>query len=391
MNRPVIKGTANHKASIAKAKADSIVSQRRTQADASLVGAGKAMGESYIPAAIDYSIKQKGIEFLDIKKEKGTPPPPQLEKMEKLKEPELKGPDLEKREVPELKQKDKKETYIEEPEDADVNDFSYIENNNASSNAKSDSANPKPYKNWKIRQEEENIAAAEANKKRLDEASRQRAKTNSTKVKPKKSKLLPTNATEIELKKADTTTESKKTPKAHNNPEYNVKGSKYDSEGNLTSLGGVTDSPGYSYEQESDQWTYNGIAVESYEVPEELVDSEDENKEERENKSRNRNLNSNTPSNKPVEEDIIQPQPPKPVVEEKKTLSKLEIRKKRVADKKYNDPDTGKNVKDQMLKEGYVPNESKSPTQARDNRIYRNAIKGGAVQKNMIKSGYKPE
>ena len=391
MNRPVIKGTANHKASIAKAKADSIVSQRRTQADASLVGAGKAMGESYIPAAIDYSIKQKGIEFLDIKKEKGTPPPPQLEKMEKLKEPELKGPDLEKREVPELKQKDKKETYIEEPEDADVNDFSYIENNNASSNAKSDSANPKPYKNWKIRQEEENIAAAEANKKRLDEASRQRAKTNSTKVKPKKSKLLPTNATEIELKKADTTTESKKTPKAHNNPEYNVKGSKYDSEGNLTSLGGVTDSPGYSYEQESDQWTYNGIAVESYEVPEELVDSEDENKEERENKSRNRNLNSNTPSNKPVEEDIIQPQPPKPVVEEKKTLSKLEIRKKRVADKKYNDPDTGKNVKDQMLKEGYVPNESKSPTQARDNRIYRNAIKGGAVRKNMIKSGYKPE
>ena len=210
-------------------------------------------------------------------------------------------------------------------------------------------------------------------------------------MKPKKSKLLPTNATEIELKKADTTTESKKTPKAHNNPEYNVKGSKYDSEGNLTSLGGVTDSPGYSYEQESDQWTYNGIAVESYEVPEELVDSEDENKEERENKSRNRNLNSNTPSNKPVEEDIIQPQPPKPVVEEKKTLSKLEIRKKRVADKKYNDPDTGKNVKDQMLKEGYVPNESKSPTQARDNRIYRNAIKGGAVQKNMIKSGYKPE
>ena len=71
MNRPTIKGTANHKASIAKAKEKSIVSQRRTQADASLVGAGKAMGESYIPAAIDYNIKQKGIEFLDIKKEGG--------------------------------------------------------------------------------------------------------------------------------------------------------------------------------------------------------------------------------------------------------------------------------------------------------------------------------
>ena len=69
MNRPIIKGTANHKASIVKAKAESIVSQRRTQADASLVGASKAMGESYKPQAIDYSIKQKGIDFLDIKKE----------------------------------------------------------------------------------------------------------------------------------------------------------------------------------------------------------------------------------------------------------------------------------------------------------------------------------
>jgi hypothetical protein len=69
MNRPTIRGTANHKASIAKAKAESIVSQRRTQADASLVGASKAMGESYKPQAIDYSIKQKGIDFLDIKKE----------------------------------------------------------------------------------------------------------------------------------------------------------------------------------------------------------------------------------------------------------------------------------------------------------------------------------
>ena len=70
MNRPIIKGTANHKASIAKAKAESIVSQRRTQADAGLVSAADTLGKSYKPQAIDYSIKQKGIDFLDIKKEK---------------------------------------------------------------------------------------------------------------------------------------------------------------------------------------------------------------------------------------------------------------------------------------------------------------------------------
>ena len=79
MKRPIIKGTANHKASIVKAKAESIVSQRRTQADASLVGASKAMGESYKPQAIDYSIKQKGIDFLDIKKEKGPKPKSEYE------------------------------------------------------------------------------------------------------------------------------------------------------------------------------------------------------------------------------------------------------------------------------------------------------------------------
>ena len=81
----------------------------------------------------------------------------------------------------------------------------------------------------------------------------------------------------------------------------------------------------------------------------------------------------------------------KPVVEEKKPLSNLEIRKKKMADKKYNNPKTSQYIKDQMIKEGYVPDEGKSGMKMRDNRIYRNAIKGGAVQRNMIKSGYIPE
>ena len=54
MKRPIIKGTKLHKASIAKAK--TVVSQSRTKADASLVGAADALGKSYIPHAIDYSI-----------------------------------------------------------------------------------------------------------------------------------------------------------------------------------------------------------------------------------------------------------------------------------------------------------------------------------------------
>ena len=36
-------------------------------------------------------------------------------------------------------------------------------------------------------------------------------------------------------------------------------------------------------------------------------------------------------------------------------------------------------------------NEGKTAMKMRDNRIYRNAVKGGIVQQNMIKSGYIPE
>ena len=65
MKRPIIKGTPLHKASIAKAK-ESIVSQARTQADASLVSGGRLLGESYVPGAIDFSID---IPEIDLKKE----------------------------------------------------------------------------------------------------------------------------------------------------------------------------------------------------------------------------------------------------------------------------------------------------------------------------------
>ena len=56
MNRSIIKGTKSHKASIAKAKSQSIVAQTRMSADNVLVVAGTALGESYIPSEIDYSI-----------------------------------------------------------------------------------------------------------------------------------------------------------------------------------------------------------------------------------------------------------------------------------------------------------------------------------------------
>ena len=101
----------------------------------------------------------------------------------------------------------------------------------------------------------------------------------------------------------------------------------------------------------------------------------------------NISLNSKTPQQQPVVDDTLLPQPPKP--KEKKTLSNLEIRKKKQADKKYTNPNTSQYIKDQMLKEGYVPPENESPTQMRQSKTFNNAIPGGVVQQAMLKSGYK--
>ena len=92
MNRPVIKGTQLHKASVAKAKTKSIVSQARTKADASLVEAGRALGRSYIPKPIDYSIDNAAITI------------PEKEDAEK---PEKKEKEFEKKELKTLPTKEK--------------------------------------------------------------------------------------------------------------------------------------------------------------------------------------------------------------------------------------------------------------------------------------------
>ena len=61
MRRPIIKGTAAHKASIAKQK--SIVSQARTQADPSLSFAAEQLGRSRIGKSVDYTIDPGKIEI----------------------------------------------------------------------------------------------------------------------------------------------------------------------------------------------------------------------------------------------------------------------------------------------------------------------------------------
>jgi len=178
MKRPVIKGTPLHKASIAKAKTESIVSQRRTQADSSLVAAGNALGESYIPAAIDFSIDQKAIKIP--KSESGG-----------------KGPKTSK--------KPKVTKYIEEKEDDDLIEDAGLDDK------KTKGPKGKSYENWKVREEKDNIRLAEENKARLDEASARRAYRSKevTKIEPISIKKLPTSKKKLELEKATESADSK--------------------------------------------------------------------------------------------------------------------------------------------------------------------------------------
>jgi len=535
MKRPIIKGTPLHKASIAKAKTESIVSQRRTQADSSLVAAGNALGESYIPAAIDFSIDQKAIKIP--KSESGGKGPktskkPKVTKYIEEKEDDdliedaglddkkTKGPKgksyenwkvreekdnirlaeenkarldeasarrayrskevtkiepISIKKLPTSKKKLELEKatesadskyvapYVDEAEDKD-NDYSGIENDNSDPTDGSTSAKNKPYKNWKVRENEKNIADAEANKAKADAASAKRvaeanakakadaeAKKNNTNfnynldnnsdivaqevpktkpktkskvkvdpsvsaaetkakkefdnrdktvvstIKPKNIEQIPNNISEQKLEQAGTAPKGpKEKVDADKNPDYTINKPSRNLEGGTIDFGGSTNSPGYNYDEDADQWSYNGINISDDEVSTEayaaimkdVMRREQEETQGRE-KEKQTNLNSNTPSNDSTSVDLLPQQ--QAVVDNKTTPPQARTREQKENDKIYNDFRTSNYKKRKMIEEGYSPIQSKSPMEMRDNRIYRNAQVDGPVRKNMIKGGYTPK
>ena len=125
MTRPTIQGTEYHKASVLKAKAET-VAQTRTAADPTLVAAGSELGRSYIPKAIDFTIKPAKIKIPegDGKKKKGQSLDERLEKAEQGGETEEQYYDgmmdqiLEK--VPKKKKVQDKEYISPEPNQEDI-------------------------------------------------------------------------------------------------------------------------------------------------------------------------------------------------------------------------------------------------------------------------------
>ena len=295
MNRPVIKGTANHKASIAKAKAESIVSQRRTQADTGLVAAADALGKSYKPAAIDFELDKINID------------------------------------VPEKKEKNR--IQAERTEADRIN-----KENEAAAKAEADRI-----------AEEKRLATLKAQEDRFREN-----KLDITSEVDESERLLQS----IEEKKGE---DIKTKPKPKDIVRSNI----------LT---------------EEDIAIMNEKAKKAA-----AFDPEDERVYTKEDRERLK-FDERTGEMRLPEEIAADKttHTTEPVVEETKTITPTD--KPKISDFKtkknpFGGTLTAKDQYEKALKEYY----SKSPMDMRDNRIYRNAVKGGTVQQNMIKSGYIPE
>ena len=413
MNRPVIKGTTNHKASIAKAKTKAVVSQARTKPDQSLIGAAEVYGKSFKPKGLDFSFEQAKIDLpkggktkksrgktdygtydqyvKDHEKQKGKMSEEdkaaygeplskedwtELNVEAGMKRPKAKKERVKKERVKKEKVKKEKEPKVKKDtwySDVDE-DGNIISRTYQSIKDKIRAKREQKELDFQAEQEEKSRIQAEkdaleislkkeadriAEEKRLAtlKAQQDRFKENPLDIAPEVD-LTKELLQSIEEKKGE---DIKTKPR----PKEIVRSNIITQED--IDLANERAKKAAAYDPEDER-------VYTKEDRERLVFDERTNEMRLPEEIEADKTNYNTSS----------------VVEEKKTLSNLEIRKKRMADRKYNNPNTSQYIKDQMIKEGYVPDESKTAMNMRDDRIYRNAIKGGAVQQNMIKGGYIP-
>lgn len=374
MNKPLIKGSMAHK----KMK-ESIVADTRTQADPNLVQAGAALGESYIPGSIDYNI-DRGLKNIDFDKPEKQPrpgskiTPPDIElsdtEYEAMFEPETDDEDIKVK-----KEKKTKKKYIPEPEDEDepieIEDLP-----------------DEPKKKRGYKQDPLEIASkeqmerarqhAEENLKRRKREAEDRRVENIKPIERKKIEELPVDIEESMPKPVEAP-KTKKKVMAEDNPKYQIADPKYDIEGNVISLGGTPPRQrGYAYHHEADQWTYNDIPITEAEVPGEAVEwiMKDAIKDQEIKKEF-------------ISKDIKKETKPVTIDKDSKIVKPREHQYRwgtsmnPGAWKK-----DGKKRYETDLKR-WEQQKQDSAMQKRDDRIFRNARKGGSVQRNMIKNGYK--
>ena len=418
MNRPIIKGTSIHKASIAKAKP--VVSQRRTRADASLVASAEALGESYKPSKIDFEIDQYDIdvpkrertkkrketdygtyddylkdhkeekskmseedkaaygdplskeEWTDLNVEAGMKRP----KAKKERVKKEKGENIFERGYKSIKDKIREarlkkidrrlERSMKGIDDGD-NDFSQIESEPSLQEREAD-VYRSPEAGTIESEELLSQTKASRNKALQDAAKKYNVKIEDLEAKeidgkrdffPKQGTVGGQQETQWDdklgrFRKAEATMATEEEEQAA----VEAMKPKYQT--------------GMNPNQVPNQVKTGEIALNyetnTYEYTQQYFDRLA--KEQIERKQQQQNTTSTTTE---------------PVVEEKK----ISTARQRRLDRKYKD--AGPSVRANMIEDGYVPPpELKTAMKMRDDRIYKHAVKGGVVRKNMIKGGYIP-
>ena len=391
MNRPVIKGTANHKASVAKATSESIVSQRRTQADAGLVGASRALGKSYKPQEIDFELDKINIDVPEKKESKDKEPKdkePRVKKEKKVKVKKDKEPKVKKEKEPKVK---RDTWYRDVDEDGNIISRTY-----QGIKDKIRSKREQKELDFQAEQEKKNRIQAEKDAAYVGKGEQEVLVENYKGSKEELAYLKEQERLAAEAKKKQM---AKKAVIEVEKP----------------TVGAVGEEAIRNYTKD-EQKRLQTEGVFNEQVMRVVLPEEQDS-------------DGNFIGGKEKDVTVIEP-----VVEKKKTTTSSP--RQRRLDKKYEN--AGPSVRANMEADGYVPpgvtqvqqqkvfndwkkdnnipkdtkltqeqieefseyesnvdytkvGGGKSPAAMRDNRIYRNAIKGGAVQRNMIKSGYIPE
>jgi len=383
MNRPVIKGTPLHKASIAKATSESIVTQTRTQADGTLVAAAGVLGKSYIPAAIDFSQDNKAIKIPKNKKKKKEKIDRSDEKTATKIESGIRPSETKEQQLAQASATTSNKESADRFEQA-AEKFGYdistakgyrqaekaMEYNDTSNkwiNPKVTATDVKTKEVKKTKGELAIEAEVKKNQKRALQQEKSRAqeeRANKLDEAIADRNIKVSNKENVRLKKQAEVNSKNEAIRERNAARKYFKGKTNQPKSIDDKVAAMREIKAAQQAELNNDPIY---------IPEQ------DDLEPREIATQNqKNLNYNTPQNQVTQTDTEQ------------ALTPRQAREKKLADKKYNDPNIGPKVKEQMIKEGYNPIQSKSPAQMRDDRVYRNAMKDGPVRKNMIKGGYKP-
>ena len=348
MNRPVIKGTANHKASIAKAKSESIIAQTRTQADTGLITAADAVGQSFSPKEIEYGTSMDAFKVPKKNDKKKAGKKKKKNKKEKTR-----------------KERIREEYDREHPSGTlfpnDDGGYQYYDADGKLVSKKVYDKDGNEVKKQKTNKTTKAEADRIAEQKRLATLKAQEARFKENKlditsevdeserllqsIEEKKGEDIKTKPRPKEIVRANILTEE---DIAIMN-EKAKKAAEFDPEDERV------------YTKEDRERLKFDERTGEMRLPEEIAADK---------------TNYNTSS----------------VVEEKKTTTTTPTEKPKPSDfRTKKNAFGGTLTAQQQYKDALKEYYSKSPMEMRDNRIYRNAIKGGVVQQNMIKSGYKPE